>query len=454
MRFARLVLRSVGVVAVSFGSLATPPDDSVERWATAVGGRDRVARIHSIYREATIQVAGGEGTIRAWHTADGRYRKEERGGNFARVETFDGTRALMQIGAAPARELTGEDRERAVAQAFANTNAIFFAFFPDRRHGDVVVEADGTIVLKPDGGIDWRVALDPVTSLPSRMTHAEGARSVVVDFVSYEIVDGLKVESELRRSPGDPRFDAVIRFTKTELNPAIDESLFSIASPQTSTGAPPPRLAGHWEGAIHSPLEDVAVSVDLAADEAGKLGGTFSSASQRLNGFPLSSASVDGEAVKIEIKTADPGVRTFDGRLSEDGATIKGQFLVGVYAVPFTLQRDGDARIAPPPVSAAIDANLAGSWTGALSIGAQSLPVKLTLMNRADRTATGTWAAGAGPNVPVAIASHGGTLTLTSPVTPATFTGSLSADGTQIVGMLNEVEASRPVVFRRAAINQ
>jgi len=60
-------------------------------------------------------------------------------------------------------------------------------------------------------------------------------------------------------------------------------------------------LAGHWEGAIHTPLEEMAVTVDLAAGEGGKLGGTFSSPSQRLNGFPLWSASVDGDAVKIEL---------------------------------------------------------------------------------------------------------------------------------------------------------
>jgi hypothetical protein len=231
MRLARLVLLVVGLVSASLRAFAAPPDhDSVERWADAVGGRDRVARIDAIYREATIEVAGGEGTIKAWHTADGRYRKEERGGNFVRVETFDGTKALAQIGSGPALELTGAQRERAISQAFANTNAVFFAFFPDRRRGRVLVEPDGTIVLKPEGGIDWRVLLDPITSLPTRMMHAEGERTVVVDFVSYDVVDGLTVESEIRRSPGDARFNAVIRFTRTELNPAIDDALFTIAS--------------------------------------------------------------------------------------------------------------------------------------------------------------------------------------------------------------------------------
>jgi len=210
-------------------------------------------------------------------------------------------------------------------------------------------------------------------------------------------------------------------------------------------------LTGHWEGAIHAPLEDVVVAVDLAAGEGGKLGGTFSSPSQRLNGFPLWSASIEGDVVKLELKTADPGVRTFDGRLSADGLSINGQFLIDVYAVPFSLKRSGDARIAPPPKSAAIDTKLAGAWRGSLDVAGRSLPFTLTLTNHADRTATGAWSAGDAPATPVAIAYDGGTLTLTSPVTPASFTGSLSADGTQISGTLSEGGAPQPVVFTRAA---
>jgi len=223
--------------------------------------------------------------------------------------------------------------------------------------------------------------------------------------------------------------------------------LLAAALARADAAAP---LAGHWEGAIQSPLEEIVVAVDLAAGEDGKLGGTFSSPSQGLNGFPLRAASIDGETVKIEIKMADPGVRTFDGKLSADGETITGQFLINVYAVPFTLKRNGDARITQPPRSAAIDAKLAGSWSASLNVGAQSLPFALTLTNHGDRTSTGTWSAGDGPAIPVAIASQGGTLTLTSPVTADRFTGALSADGSQISGTLNDGAAPQAVVFTRA----
>jgi len=221
--------------------------------------------------------------------------------------------------------------------------------------------------------------------------------------------------------------------------------------PVAWVGAEPAPVGGHWEGAIHAPVEDVVVAVDLALDESGKLAGTFSNPGQKLNGFPLWSASVNGEVVKLELKMADPGVRTFDGKLSADGQKITCQFVIDVHAVPFTLTRNGEARIAPPPRSAAIDAELTGSWSASMTVGAQSLPLKLTLTNHADKTATGAWAAGGAPATPVAIATQGSTLTLTSPVVPATFTGTLSADGTQIVGSLHEGAAPRPVVFTRVA---
>ena len=206
----------------------------VDRWAKAVGGRERVAAIKAVYREAAIEVSGYKGIIKAWHTADGRYRKEEQVAMFSSVETFDGTNGMLQRGDAAPQTMAGADLERARSTALANSNAMFFAFFPDRRRGARTVEDDGTIVLRPEGGIDWRVSLDPQTSLPKTMTHKEGEKTITVDFVEFETVDGVRFEKEIHRSTGDPRFSAVIRFTKTVINPPIDASLFSIEAKKPS----------------------------------------------------------------------------------------------------------------------------------------------------------------------------------------------------------------------------
>src|SRR5262249_27081042 len=178
----------------------------------------------AIYREGTIEVAGMSGTIKVWHTSDGRYRKEEQVGPFASIETFDGTNGTVERGGASPQRVTGADLEVAKSKAYANSNAMFYVFAPQKR-GSLSTEGD-TVVFKPEGGIEWRITLDPQTSLPKTMLHDEGGKTVTVTFASWETVDGLKLENEIHRTNGV--MSAVIRFTKTVINPAIDASLFTI----------------------------------------------------------------------------------------------------------------------------------------------------------------------------------------------------------------------------------
>jgi hypothetical protein len=220
-------MRKVLLIAVLLsGSAALAADSLVDRWAAAVGGRDKLAAIRSTYREATIEVAGYTGSAKVWRTPDGKYRKEEQIATLSVVEAFDGTNGWIRRGDEPARAMTAPELARARSLAFANSNAIFFAFFPERRRGTLTIDGD-TIVLAPEGGIDWRVTLDPQTSLPKTMVHKEGERTITVTFTAYEAIDGVKFEKEIHRSMGQPGFDAVIRFTKTVINPPVGAAMFS-----------------------------------------------------------------------------------------------------------------------------------------------------------------------------------------------------------------------------------
>ena len=212
------------LIATPYGLAA---DDLVDRWAIAAGGRDKVAAIKAVYREAELEFGAYKGTIKVWHTADGKYRKEEKIGEQASVEIFDGAKGAVKENEAPPREMTSAELEISKAKRFANANAMFFAFFPERRHGSLATEPDGTIILNPEGGIEWKITLNPQTSLPKTMVHKEGERTITVTFDSYETVDGIKFEKEIHRSAGGPA-GAVIRFTKTIINPPIEPSLFSI----------------------------------------------------------------------------------------------------------------------------------------------------------------------------------------------------------------------------------
>jgi hypothetical protein len=230
-------------VALLLGLSAAAADGPIERWAQAVGGRDRVAAITSIYREATIDYGGFSGTLKVWHTADGKYRKEERMGKFSLVETFDGVTGTVKQGSGPQHAMSAAELQLATSRRFANASAMLFAFFPERRKGSVAVEDANTVVLRPDGGVEWRVLLDPQTALPKTMIHKEGELTVTVTFDSYETVDGIAFEKELHRSAGDAERGSVIRFTKTVLNGPADASLFSLPAALRRSRADPARDA-------------------------------------------------------------------------------------------------------------------------------------------------------------------------------------------------------------------
>ena len=215
------------LVPLMFGFVVAV-ESPVDRWARAVGGREKVAAIRTIYREASLTYGGHEGTLKVWHTSDGKYRKEEQVATYSLVETFDGENGFVKQGDAPPHKMTAAELMLATSRRFANSNAMLFAFFPDRHRGSITFEGDNVILLRPEGGVDWRVTLDAATSLPKTMVHKEGEQTITVTFDGYETVAGIKFEKELHRSAGDPTRGAVIRFTKTVINQAADASLFSL----------------------------------------------------------------------------------------------------------------------------------------------------------------------------------------------------------------------------------
>jgi len=147
--------KTLFMIPLLFVSATFAVENPIDRWANAIGGRNKVAAIKSIYREATLEYGGAQGTIKVWHTADGKYRKEEQIATYSIIETFDGVNGTVQQGDAPPHQMTRAELEIATSKRFSNSNAMLFAFFPERRRGSVTIEGDNTIVLKPEGGIEW-----------------------------------------------------------------------------------------------------------------------------------------------------------------------------------------------------------------------------------------------------------------------------------------------------------
>lgn len=216
---------------------------------------------------------------------------------------------------------------------------------------------------------------------------------------------------------------------------------------QTSRGP-----TGHWEGRIQAPGMELPIEIDLTKNAQGQLTGTFTSPSERVKGLPLSKVTVEGQTVRMDLKSGSGG-GLFDGTLSADGASMTGSFTAneGGYVIPFNLTRTGEARIAEVPKSRAVGKEFEGAWTGTLDVGGRSMRVNVTITNHADGTATGTVASpeGTGVDIPIAMTQQASRLTIDVPSVGAQFVGELNAAGSELTGTWKQGAMSLPLTFKR-----
>jgi hypothetical protein len=215
------------------------------------------------------------------------------------------------------------------------------------------------------------------------------------------------------------------------------------ASAQAATGP-----AGHWEGTIQAPGQPLAIEVDLIAGTGDKWEGTINIPAQNLKAFPLSTVTVQGEAVSFAMKSV-PGEPLFKGTIAKDARSIAGDFTQGGMTMPFTLAWKREAKLEPPAKGTPISTELEGTWEGTLDTPGGKLQLVLKLANQG-LAATGTLVSvdQGGVELPVApitqTASH---IKLTVGPVNGTYEGDLQ-DG-QIAGTWTQGPATLPLVFTR-----
>jgi hypothetical protein len=225
---------------------------------------------------------------------------------------------------------------------------------------------------------------------------------------------------------------------------ALVAGLAPAASSQTATAA------GHWTGTLEVPGQSLQVEVDLKPGTPPAWVGTISIAAQNLKAFPLSEIGVQGKAVTFMMANV-PGTPTFTGTLSDDGATIAGDFAQGGGSVPFKMTRAGEAVIAVPAKSTAITKELEGSWSGTLQVPSGSLRLTLKLAAGAD-AATGSIVSvdQGGAEIPITTVTQTGMhLELELPAIAGKYSGDLK-DG-KLVGTWSQGPGSMPLEFSRPA---
>lgn len=223
-----------------------------------------------------------------------------------------------------------------------------------------------------------------------------------------------------------------------------------IVSPAVSAAQTAVSPAGHWEGSIAAPTAALKVIVDLDRDAKGTWIGDIDLPEQGVKDLPLRNVSVSGESVSFGLP-AGQGDPMFKGKLSEDGATISGDFFQAGGSVPFSLKRTGAAKVYLPDKIPAIPEKFTGKWEGKLETPVGSYTLVFNLSNK-DGSAVGTVDSpdqGA-MGIPISMISPAeNAIKIALKIVSVEFSGKLSEDGKTLTGEWSQGGGSFALVLAK-----
>jgi hypothetical protein len=223
-------------------------------------------------------------------------------------------------------------------------------------------------------------------------------------------------------------------------------SVVSLASfAQTKTNP-----AGHWEGSIAVPSMEIKVVIDLALDAGGQWIGDIDMPDRKVMELPLKGITVNGSAVSFELP--GPSVPKFQGKLSEDGNSLNGDFIQAGNTFPFTLKRTGEAKVSIPTKNAELPGQYVGKWEGRLNTPRGNLSTVFNLGNKsgaADGTIDSPEQGAMGiPMNEISVAN--GSIKITVRIVNGSFVGKLSEDGKVLTGEWAQGGNTLPLVLTKA----
>jgi hypothetical protein len=158
------------------------------------------------------------------------------------------------------------------------------------------------------------------------------------------------------------------------------------AHAQSATTASSQKGAGHWEGKVILPNQEVKLVVDIAKNASGAWVGTIGAPGTSMLDVPLVQLRV--EEATVHFAATVPQLSTFEGTLSAKGDSLAGSATDPRGSAPFTLARTGDAKVNLPAVSSALTKEFEGVWEGASSANGQTRHLVLRLAPGTDGLAT------------------------------------------------------------------
>jgi hypothetical protein len=207
--------------------------------------------------------------------------------------------------------------------------------------------------------------------------------------------------------------------------------------------------AGRWEGTLKTPAGELAFVLNLHRD-GDKWAAEMDVPTQGVSGLPLANVKVDGAAISFPMPGA--GGPHYDGKLSEDGKSISGNFIVADHSIPLDLKWKSEPRaVEKPPANTGDVQVLEGVWEGVLDAHGQQLHVRFNFTKNADGSIAATFdSVDQNANgLPVAsISRTGDTVKLDMKAFGCSYEGTLNKDASAMTGTFTQGD-SVPLTMQR-----
>lgn len=231
---------------------------------------------------------------------------------------------------------------------------------------------------------------------------------------------------------------------------AMSFGLALLAQAQTPMAQTSP--AGHWEGTMVLPNQELAITIDLVKNDKGEWTGSFGVPPQGVSGLKIDKIEVDGKNVKFTVAEA-PGAPEVSGTLKEDGH-LAVNFAAGGGSFPADLKRTGEAKVETTPPSPAVDRKFEGDWDGTLNTPQGSLHLIFHVQNQPDKTVTATLDSpdqkAMGMKMSEVLQKEA-SIELKLKIVGGSYKGTLNAEGTELTGEWSQGGGTLPLKMKKVA---
>lgn len=210
--------------------------------------------------------------------------------------------------------------------------------------------------------------------------------------------------------------------------------------------------AGHWEGNVALPNQELTISVDLLKSEKGEWTGSFGVPSQGVAGLKIEKIEIDGKNVKFTVPEA-PGGPELSGAVKDDGHLAL-TLTVGGGSFPADLKRTGEAKVETTPPSPAVDSKFEGDWDGRIETPQGALHTIFHFQNLPDKTVKGTVDSPDQNAFGLAlseIVQKDNAIELKFKIAGGAYKGTLNAEGTELSGEWTQRGATLPLKLKKVA---